>query len=139
MMQLVELNQLNQDDVVDALMDLKHDLGKYLLIPFSMLSDFPTKQDVHEAIRNALFATRKKGDQFIPAVDLWNGFLDEVGAFVQKLNGFHRLDAAVKKVLGLKTLLDSDGFMDKGTLVEIAEQVSHCIWALVQEIEDGRQ
>ena len=46
------------DDMLDALYDLKHDLGKYIRMPVAMLPADAPVQELREALHAAIFATR---------------------------------------------------------------------------------
>lgn len=68
------------EELLDALLDLRHDLGKYLVMPLSFLSDGATSDEIREAIRRALFETRVSRSEVRGARRLWEDFTAEIDA-----------------------------------------------------------
>ena len=66
------------DTLVDLLADLQHDLGKYLRLPLAWLPADAGDDDVREAAREALLATRCAGGRAHAAADIWQAFLADV-------------------------------------------------------------
>lgn len=60
----------------DLLLDLAHDLGKYLRMPLAFLPRDAPPHEVHAAVRKALLETRP-GPK--PARTVWESFLAEAG------------------------------------------------------------
>jgi len=90
---------LSPDDIVDALDDLQHDLGKYLRLPLAFLPPEASADDVREAARRALFETRRAGAVVDDAASIWGRFRDEIDGALDALPTFHTLAAQVDRAL----------------------------------------
>ncbi len=61
----------------EALLDLDHDLGKYLGLPLALLPVGADADAVRGAARTALLRTRRSGGVATPARELWAAFRAE--------------------------------------------------------------
>jgi len=90
---------LSPDDIVDALDDLQHDLGKYLRLPLAFLPADASAEDVREAARRALFETRRAGAVIDDAASIWGRFREEMNGALDALPTFHTLTTQVDRAL----------------------------------------
>jgi len=90
---------LSTDDIVDALDDLQHDLGKYLRLPLAFLPPDASENEVQNAVHRALFETRRAGERVDDASSIWNDFRDEVDGSLDTFETFRILTARVDRAL----------------------------------------
>ncbi|MCA9525515.1 MAG: hypothetical protein KC549_04350 [Myxococcales bacterium] len=121
------------DTLVDLLADLQHDLGKYLRLPLAWLPADAGDDDVREAAREALLATRRAGGRVHAAADIWQAFLADVQDDLAARAGWPPLVAAVARVLAWTPRLD--GPLDRAALQADLAAVSPAIRALLDEVE----
>ncbi len=69
---------MTRDDLLDALFDLEHDLGKYLRLPLAMLPADAGPGEVRAAAEDALLRTRRGPTGTTPAAEIWAAFQAEV-------------------------------------------------------------
>ncbi len=133
-MQMIE-NQSQRDDLIDALADLKHDLGKYLRMPFAMLPGDASGDEVLQALDTALNRTRTGPGGTRTARSIWQDFLDEAGEGLHGMETFVRLELVVADALGWEDLARPDR---PGPHREIIEKdlgaVSPAIQQLLEEV-----
>jgi hypothetical protein len=136
MMQMIDSVRLSRDDLLDALFDLKHDLGKYIRLPVAMLPADSTAADLRQALGRALLKTRQgpRGDR--PAREIWTAFTEEVGRAVDERETAGQLRRAVERALGWERALadDDDTPLDRAALEADLTAVSRCIQALIEEV-----
>ena len=96
---MIESND-HMEDAVDILLDLKHDLGKYLLLPLRMLPADASDEAFREALRRALFETRKQGTTVRSGADIWEEFRRELVPF-SSTGWYLRLSRDVAAALAL--------------------------------------
>ncbi len=130
----------NQDDLVDALLDLQHDLGKYLNLPLAMLPTDATDDDVRQAAHEALFRTRRGPDgrggpsQVTGAAEIWAAFLAEVGEALDERPVYGALRLAVDRAFAHGDALAA---ADPAALRADLGAVSPAIRAVLREVRDG--
>lgn len=81
--------------LADLLMDLAHDLGKYIRMPLAFLPRDAPAHEVHAALRKALLETRPGPRS---ARQVWAGFLAEAGV-LPDTPAFHAMRDAVEHAL----------------------------------------
>src|SRR5258705_320194 len=69
-----------REALLDRVLDLQHDLGKYLRLPLRMLPGDAPANEVHAALREALLETRRAGAGVKSARSLWEAFAGESAA-----------------------------------------------------------
>ena len=126
--------RLHRDDLIDALMDLKHDLGKYILLPVSMLPADVDQEELRAALASALRNTRVGPESVSNARDIWQAFLTEAEQAATEYKKFVNLRDAVEAALALETQLAADTFLDRSSITKILQNVSERIWMLVEEV-----
>ncbi len=125
------------DDLVDALLDLHHDLGKYLRLPLAWLPHDADDAAVVEATRKALTCTREGPDGVRPADAIWAAFCAEVGDAFAHLSGWQVLGCAVARALAWRDRLSSP--VPRERVLADFTAVSVAIAALIEESRDGSE
>lgn len=88
------------EDLVDLLLDMKHELGKYLVMPVAMLPAAATDDQLRGAALRALTQTRpSQGGAPRSAARLWQDFAAEGGPGLKGLAGYPALESAVAGAL----------------------------------------
>lgn len=122
-------------DLEDALAELAHDLGKYLRLPLAWLPADASDDDVRTAARQALLATRRAGDETIPAADIWAAFTQEVGDSLTRYPGWTTLTQRVERAFAWTGRLD--GPLDRAAVTADMSAVSPAIRSLLQSLSEG--
>lgn len=128
--------RLNRTDLLDALSDLQHDLGKYLRLPLAMLPADADERAVRAAARDALRRTRRGPNGTTDAATLWSDFRVEVGA-VEGWAAAAALAEAVERALAWDARLDDGAPLDRAALTADLSAVSPAIRALMDAVADG--
>jgi len=96
---MIDNDKRAQSDIVDAILDVKHDLGKYIRMPIAMLPDDATDSALKEALLQALQRTRTGPKGPRSARSIWEGFAAEVGTALGKEPAFGAAAEAVERAL----------------------------------------
>ena len=91
----------NSAELLDLLLDLKHDLGKYLQLPVAMLPPDAGPQALREALEDALSRTRRRGDRVQGAAEIWENFRCELAPWGDA-PWYGRIEGAVEAALALR-------------------------------------
>jgi len=135
---MIESDQLSRDDVLDALLDLKHDLGKYLRMPLAMLPAEATESEVREALETALLKTRSGPKGVRTAEDLWSAFTEEVGSALDGYEATAGLREAVARALEWKdALARQDTVVDREQVQADMSAVGEAIQRTIEEVHGG--
>ena len=126
---------LSSGERVDVLLDLQHDLGKYLRLPLAMLPADADDDALREAARVALLRTRRGPDETVPAATLWAHFIAEAGDPAGTPAG-DALIEAVERALAWAPRLEQPAPLDKGALLRDLSAVTAAIRALLHEATD---
>ncbi|MFZ4580802.1 MAG: hypothetical protein ACOYOB_20665, partial [Myxococcota bacterium] len=86
-------------ELAEHLLDLQHDLGKYLRLPLDLLPATATPDQVRQAVWTALHATRRGAGRAVGARALWQAFLDAASDDWRDLSGAEALQQAVERAL----------------------------------------
>lgn len=121
-------------DLEDALAELAHDLGKYVRLPLAWLPADASAADVRSAAEQALFATRRAGDQRTAAAQLWRDFRAEVGDHLTAFAGWAALCKAVETALAWADRLDA---IDRAQITADLSAVAPAIRRLLDEVSSG--
>ncbi len=127
-----------REDLLDALFDLKHDLGKYIQWPVGMLPDDASDADLRNALKSALFFTRKKGTEAVSAREIFAAFEKEWGEVAGEFRAYGDLKQAVEAALGLEALLEAKGTnIEKESCLKTLRRVGQEAAKLINEVEDN--
>jgi len=128
---MIDNRQLSRDDLIDALLDLKHDLGKYIRLPVAMLPPNAAPDELRSAIDDALERTRRGPAGTRSAREIWRAFLDEAGAALERTAGLDPLTDAVERALALgATEAPLARAVTEATLGAVGERIQQ----LIQEV-----
>ena len=134
-MQMIDTQKYTFDDLIDALMDLKHDLGKYIRIPFSMLPRGASSREVEIALETALRRTRSGPSGVRSAKEIWDAFSMEASGALESKREYDALARAVTKALSHEAALCASVPMpDRETLEADMTDVGKCIQKLIEEV-----
>jgi hypothetical protein len=126
------------DDAVDALMDLSHDLGKYLRLPLAMLPPDAGPAAVRGAVETALRRTRVGPSGIRAAREIWEGLREEIAGPLAGNPGFQELEEAVERALAWEAALDGGREdLDRAAVAADFEAVAERIRDLIGEITRG--
>jgi hypothetical protein len=121
--------------LLDALVDLEHDLAKYLRLPFAFLPQDAPPGDVRKALHEALVSTRRTTAGTRSAADIWCGFTAEMGEFARGPR-FDALSFSVARVLAwARAVDDEDAQIDRHALEEHIADVKARIAAWRDDLE----
>jgi len=131
---MVDSNHTSRDDLIDALLDLKHDLGKYIRLPVAILPDDATATEVREALHGAIHHTRKGPGDTRSAQQIWASFVGEAGTALGDSSRMRGLTEAVEQAIGLAS---QDELPPREQLVVRLGAVSERIQLLLEEVSGG--
>jgi hypothetical protein len=121
----------------EALIDLKHDLAKYIRMPVAWLSPAANQEDLRAALKLALFETRVQGDQRVSAREIWEQFRAEFGDNLAQTSGGKTLVDAVERALRWGDHLEDPAPLERATILGDMERVGSEIRAIIEEVGDG--
>lgn len=119
------------EDLVDLLLDMKHDLGKYIVMPVAMLPADAPQQALRDALHRALRETRPTGGAARSAAELWEGFVAEGGQPLRELSGFSAVEAAMTTAANWNRSLDNEAPIDRQALLSDLRTVGETIGSLI--------
>ena len=128
-----------RDDFLDALYDLKHNLGKYIRLPVAMLEQNAKQDDLKDALCIALTKTREHSGVTRGAREIWGEFVDEWRGFAHSTVGFFQLESCFERVMEWEKTLEADSLvtLEKGILDRDLSLVGEKIQSLIDEVEGG--
>jgi len=129
---------MTNDDLLDALADLQHDLGKYILLPISMLPGDATDDDVRDALRVALRETRTAPGGTRSAAEIWRGFLAEVGDALEEIPAWTDLTRAVDQALAWEPSIDGNAVLDRRAIQQDLHAVSRVTRRITEQLQESR-
>ncbi len=122
-------------ELLDALFDLKHDLGKYLFLPLGMLPREAPLTEVIAAARKGLLQTRIAGDLSRDVADLWREFTDAWADGLSRFDAFERLSRAVDGARAWQNRLTTESpAFSRDELESDFKAVGQAIGALIEEV-----
>ncbi len=129
---------MHSDALIDLLLDLSHDLGKYVRMPLAFLPADADAEAVREAVRKAVLETRQGSKGTRSARSLWEAFLVQGGEALAGLRSFAALEVAVASALAWEERLDAEGGIDRVRAQEDFDAVSTAIRAVTEELPSDR-
>jgi hypothetical protein len=124
----------NRDDLLDMLLDLKHDLGKYIALPLSLLKKDADPGEVRKALEVALRQTRKGPKGVKSARDIWNTFLDEAQIPLSGYRAFPPLKKSVMVALSWESVLKGKSIIPRESVERDLRAVKTAIQGLINEV-----
>jgi hypothetical protein len=133
-----EGNLLNRDDLLDALYDLKHDLGKYIRLPVAMLGSDAGQSDLRDALKTAIYETRRGPGGVHGSREIWDEFVRECDAGLKSFATYGRLRDTCERVIGIGACLENEQQIpDKEKLLEDLGKVTVAIQDLIEEVKSA--
>ncbi|MDJ0764022.1 MAG: hypothetical protein QNJ97_13655 [Myxococcota bacterium] len=130
------MDKATRDDLLDALFDLKHDLGKHIYQPLGMLPPGATAQELRAALETALFSTRKTQTEQVAARKLWVRFADEWQSQLPRFSHYEKLETAIRSALALESVLAKPGIeIERETVGATLRGVGEAIFDLIEEVK----
>jgi hypothetical protein len=126
---------MQREDLIDAVAELEHDLGKYLCLPLALLPRPAGPEDVRAALCTALLETRKGPRGVQSAEDLWRAFAAEAGPALRGRPAYDRLAAAVAGALAWRAHLSPGEAVERERVEADLRAVAEAIRALREEVE----
>ena len=126
---------VSREALEDALLDLQHDLGKYLRLPLAYLPADADDDALRRAARAALMETRSRGETVVPARLLWRRFVEEARPAAQEIHGFAALEAIVLRALAWEEELEGLDGSRRAALHADLDAVAPAIRALLRQIQ----
>ena len=122
------------EPLADLLLDLAHDLGKYIRMPLAFLPKDAPNPQVHAALQKALLGTRPGQT----ARQVWDQFLRQAGPLPSQ-PPFVRMQAAVDRALQWEQLAQAEGGQVPRSQVEAdLDAVGPAVRAALRAVqEDG--
>jgi hypothetical protein len=96
---MIDNGKRGQTEIVDAVLDVKHDLGKYIRMPIAMLPVGAPDALVRVALLQALQKTRTGPKGVRSARSIWDAFSAEVAEVLKEKPAFAVLAEAVARAL----------------------------------------
>ena len=124
-------------EIVDAILDVKHDLGKYIRMPIAMLPDDAPDGALKEAILQALQRTRTGPKGPRSARSIWEGFEAEVGGALRGEPGFAALAASVARALAWEERAAAAEPVERSRVTQDFAAVGARIQELLDEVSRG--
>jgi hypothetical protein len=96
---MIDNGKRGQTEIVDAVLDVKHDLGKYIRMPIAMLPAGAPDAAIRAALLQALLRTRTGPNGALSARSIWDAFSAEVAEALQEEPAFAALAESVVRAL----------------------------------------
>ena len=124
------------EELVDALYELKHDLGKYIRLPVAMLPKEAPLEDVIAAVTRGIDRTRNGPRGVRSARDIWRAFHAEWGDALGALEIYEALGVAVERAVGWSAqVAAADSEWRRADVERDLTAVGRGIEALLVEVE----
>ena len=123
-----------RQQLIDELLDLQHDLGKYIHLPLSFLPRDAASADVSTAVRRALFETRAGPGGVRSAREIWSTF---EGAMADRLNryaSFAVLRDVVERALAWEAAARADAEIDRSAVTADLTAVTQAVRNVIDEV-----
>jgi hypothetical protein len=129
---------LDREACLERVEALRHDLGKYLVLPVAMLPAEADPAALGRALDEALHRTRRSAAGTQDARGLWQEFLADLDPALGGRAALARLTAAVERALGwAEALKDPAQPLERARILRELRAVGEAIDALAQELRDG--
>ncbi len=128
----------SHDQLCDLLLDLQHDLGKYLRQPLAYLPAGAAPSDVRAAVHRALRETRRGPGGVRAAREIWAAFTGSCAADLRDLAGWTPLVQAVDRALAWEEAAGAAAQLDRAAVSADLGAVEPAIRALLDELRGVR-
>lgn len=135
---MFEMNADTKEALEESLYDLKHDLGKYVRLPVSMLPKDAPWAEVVAQVDRAVLQTRNGPAGALSAAMLFDRFHEEWGAQLADLPSYAALRASVASACALpKQILQNESGLTREGVEAVLFEVSQSIQRLMDEVLYG--
>ncbi len=132
---MLELSEEKREVLLEALYDLKHDLGKYIKLPVVMLPSNATWEEVVVQIEKSVLCTRKSSVGNLSAQDLFDRFDLEWGNLLLLNETYGRLKETVSQAVRLPAEINlNNKCMNRYEAEQVLGAVSAAISELIHEV-----
>jgi hypothetical protein len=127
-----------REALLELLLTLQHDLGKYLRMPLSMLPKDASDDALRRALERALLRTRTGPTGVQGAAQIFADFEAELGGRLDESAGLQALRGRLQAALRWRALLDEPSrALDRRSIMADLDAVKGAIDALIAEVDDG--
>ena len=137
---------MTDDATLELLLDLKHDLGKYLLLPLALLPKDADDSAVRAALRRALLQTRTRraggpngtdGSRHLSAAEIWRDAAAELERAGCARDALAPIEPAVEHALWGPRALDDEAALERMAIERDLGAVQAAIAALIDAARRG--
>jgi len=129
---------MEREQLIDVLLDLQHDLGKYILLPLSFLPREATPAEVRAALRRALFETHKGPSGVRSAREIWTEFETTMTGALGGYQSFAPVCASVERALAWEAIARDDSPVDRDAANADLAAVVPAVRNLIDEVNRDR-
>jgi len=131
---MIDKGKRSRAEIVDAILDAKHDLGKYIRMPIAMLPAGAPDPAVREALIQALQRTRTGPRGSRSARSIWDAFSAEVAEALGEEPAFAALAEAVARALAWEDRAAAAAPIDRSSVEADFTAVGARIQELLNEV-----
>lgn len=124
-----------REELLDELLDLQHDLGKYIQMPLSFLPQDASAAQLSTAVRKALFETRSGPDSVQSARSIWSAFESRFSAQLESYETFVHLRKVVERALAWES---ANGELNRDEVSADLAAISPAIRNVIDEVNSER-
>ena len=95
------MSPAEREQLIDLVLELQHDLGKYLRLPVAMLPAESGPEDLRAAVVEAVYRTRRGPRGERGAQEIWHDLGAESAGGLDAFGAWERVGRAVEQALGL--------------------------------------
>jgi hypothetical protein len=128
---------MKADAILDLLLDVKHDLGKYLIMPIALLPRDADDPALRAALERALRQTRCTRGVTRSAREIWRGFHAELSDVLAPESGLDDLRIAIERALSWEQALARQEALDRAAVERDFGAVQAAIAVLIDEARSG--
>jgi hypothetical protein len=135
---MLALEENKREELIEVLLDLKHDLGKYIKLPVVMLPKDASSDVLAAQVVRAVQETRKSARGTLSARDLFAAFDEIWQPYLEASPAYERLRRAINDAEHLSALAKTAPLdLTRAEVEPRLCAVSDAIVALLREVEGG--
>jgi hypothetical protein len=135
---MLDMDTDTKEALSESLFDLKHDLGKYIRLPVSMLPKDASWDEVVIQAERGVLHTRKGPAGEIAAVALFENFASEWGERLAAVDEYWGVERAVSDAHALlDRIRRNEPGLSRGEVEQTLGAVSSAIQLLMEEVANG--
>ena len=132
---------MSSEATLELLLDLKHDLGKYLLLPLALLPKGADDAAVRDALERALLRTRTRQvegkEQAQGAREIWQRFAAELSGSGLPPAALAELERTLERALQWEHALHAQAALERAAVERDLGAVQAAIARLIDEARRG--